>query len=220
MNSLFDPESSLWIIARQSEPDERHHFYLLLDAYAANSPGAPQIVGVHFERDQAAGTIRADMTTEALIPLAQSWLVGRGADPSRVLEPSSNWPEPNDPETKRIEDYLRTFGDHLEVHETYTQHEEPFETWVIATDTRSSADPAPAEVFVWRRPDNDAAYTVRHGQFASLDAAYAWAQDTSAPLPAPARTRAARHSTINTTGPNASSSAASLAPPAGRRPTR
>ncbi|WP_030458939.1 hypothetical protein [Kitasatospora sp. NRRL B-11411] len=199
INRLFDPESSLWIIAKQWASDtlrrpgaRLHDYFLLLDSYAVYNerPGAPQLIAAHFDRDPSTRTVRASMTSHALIPLAQNWLVGRGADPSRVLEPQG-WSDPLDAETERLEDFLRTSGERFEVHDTFSRHEPPYETWVIATDTEQP--PGPAEVFIWRLPDDqNPAYTVRRGQFASLEAAYEWTRDTSAPLPASPRTQAAR----------------------------
>ncbi|MFB7474272.1 hypothetical protein [Kitasatospora sp. NPDC056184] len=201
INRLFHPESSLWMIAKQWASDtprrpgaRLHDYFLLLDAYASydERPGAPQIVAAHFDRTPGTRTVRATMTSHALIPLAQNWLVGRGADPSRVLEPKG-WSDPLDAETERLEDFLRGSGERFEVHDTFSRHEPPYETWVIATDAQQTSGPA-AEVFFWRVPDEKSpAYTVRHGQFDSLKAAYEWTRDTSAPLPAATRAQAARH---------------------------
>ncbi|MFE2722769.1 hypothetical protein [Kitasatospora sp. NPDC059327] len=200
LNQLFDFESSLWMIAKQWASDtlrrpgaRLHDYFLLLDSYAEYNerPGAPQIVAAHFDRDPDTRTVRATMTSHALIPLAQNWLVGRGADPARVLEPQG-WSDPLDAETEQLEDALRSSGERLEIHDSYSRHQPPYETWVIATDTQQTSDPA-AEVFFWRVPDEKSpAYTVRHGQFDSLDAAYEWTRDTSAPLPAATRAQAAR----------------------------
>ncbi len=199
INHLFDFESSLWIIAKQWASDtlrrpaaRLHDYFLLLDAYAAHNerPGAPQIVAAHFERDPDTRTVRATMSSHALIPLAQNWLVGRGAEPGRVLEPDG-WSDPLDAETEQLEDFLRGSGERFEIHDTFSRHEPPYETWVIATDTQQS--PGPAEVYFWRLPDERSpAYTVRRGRFDSLDAAYEWTRDTSAPLPAASRAQAAR----------------------------
>ncbi|MEV0530782.1 hypothetical protein [Kitasatospora sp. NPDC050463] len=200
INRLFDFESSLWIIAKQWASDtlrrpgaRLHDYFLLLDADAAHHEraGAPQIVAAHFDRDPNARTVRATMASHALIPLAQNWLVGRGAEPSRVLEPDG-WSDPLDAETEQLEDFLRGSGERFEIHDTFSRHEPPYETWVVATDTEQTASPS-AEVFFWRLPDDRSpAYTVRRGQFASLDAAYEWTRDTSAPLPAATRSQAAR----------------------------
>ncbi|MGK4581687.1 hypothetical protein [Kitasatospora sp. HPMI-4] len=198
INRLFNPESSLWIIAHCAaaplrRPGPRlHDYFLLLDSYACYTerPGAPEIVAAHFDRDPNTLMIRATMTSHALVPLAQNWLVGRGAEPGRVLEPEG-WSDPLDAETERLEEFLRGSGERFEVHDTFTRHEPPYETWVIATDTEQS--PGPAQVFFWQLPDDKSpAYTVRSGQFDSLDAAYEWTRDTSAPLPAAARAQAAR----------------------------
>nr|BEK67527.1 hypothetical protein KPHV_47540 [Kitasatospora purpeofusca] len=199
INRLFDFESSLWMIAKQWASDTLHRpgarlhdYFLLLDAHAAHAeqPGAPQIVAAHFDRDPATRTVRAAMTSHALIPLAQNWLVGRGADLARVLEPEG-WSDPLDAETEQLEDALRGSGERLEIHDSFSRHEPPYETWVIATDTQQAT--GPAEVLFWRLPDDKSpAYTLRHGQFDSLDAAYEWTRDTSAPLPAATRAQAAR----------------------------
>ncbi|MFB7906877.1 hypothetical protein ACFC1T_10645 [Kitasatospora sp. NPDC056076] len=199
INRLFDFESSLWIIAKQWASDtlrrpgaRLHDYFLLLDSYAAYNerPGAPQIVAAHFDRAPDTRTVRATMTSHALIPLAQNWLVGRGADPGKVLEPEG-WSDPLDAETGQLEDFLRGSGERFEIHDTFSRHEPPYETWVIATDNEQA--PGPAQVFFWRLPDDKSpAYTVRRGQFDNLDAAYEWTRDTSTPLPAAARAQAAR----------------------------
>ncbi|MFF2955717.1 glycosyl hydrolase [Kitasatospora sp. NPDC057965] len=166
-------------------------------------PGEPDIVAVHLERDDSAGTIRAAMKTEALVPLAERWLIARGADPEQLAQTAIPI-RPADPLTRQIEEFLRSSGDRFTVRGSFTDESEPYDIWVIAQDTAPS--PAEASVRVWhnrRQVDSDT-YTVREGGFADLDAAYAWTRDTSAPLPPvtspSARAAAARHSTVPAAG--------------------
>ncbi|MGW3183252.1 glycosyl hydrolase [Kitasatospora sp. NPDC001119] len=166
-------------------------------------PGEPDIVAVHLQRDDTAGTIRAAMTTEALVPLAERWLISRGADPEQLAQTAMPI-RPADPLTRQTEEFLRSSGDRFTVRSSYTDEGEPYEIWVIAQDTAPSPVEAPVRVWHNRRQVGDDTYTLREGGFADLDAAYAWTRDTSAPLPPvtspSARAAAARQSTVPAAG--------------------
>ncbi|MFF2747820.1 hypothetical protein ACFVVA_19995 [Kitasatospora sp. NPDC058048] len=186
-------------------------------------PGEPDIVAVHLERDDTAGTIRAAMATEALVPLAERWLISRGADPEQ-LTPAANPISPAALLTLQIEEFLRSSGDRFTVHTSYTDASEPYDIWVIAQDTAPSLAEAPVRVWHSRRQVDDDTYTLREGGFADLDAAYAWTRDTSAPLPPvtspSARAAAARKNTVPDIARPHLSPTSAQPPPAGRPRSR
>ncbi|MEY9848448.1 hypothetical protein ABH940_005551 [Streptacidiphilus sp. BW17] len=191
LNRLFDPEGSLWLLREQHQANPHtaqlhEDFFLVLDhASETRGPGAPQLLGVHFERDLAHETIRATMSHHALIPLAQNWLVGRGADPESIREPEG-WLTALDATSSEAEQLLRTSGERFEIHDTFSTTAAPFEIWVITTDREPLQAERPVTVFVWRRESDDStSYTVTQAAFATLDEAYAWTKDTTAPVPAP-----------------------------------
>ncbi|MEY9958801.1 hypothetical protein [Streptacidiphilus sp. MAP5-52] len=194
LNELFDPESSLWLLREHHQTNPHtalliDDFFLVIDADVdERGHGAPEVLGVHFERDLGGGTIRATTKYQALIPLAQNWLIGRGADPEAIREPEG-WFSPLDAASGQIEDLLRSSGERFEVHDSYSRHtDEPIETWVITTDGEPPSPETPFTVFVWRRENADSAtYTVQQAAFATLDGAYEWTKDTSVRVPAPGR---------------------------------
>ncbi|MFE2111203.1 hypothetical protein ACFXAF_35800 [Kitasatospora sp. NPDC059463] len=195
LNELLNPERSLWVVRAQHaenpySPDLRESFLLVIDE--APEPGVPQVLGVHLHRDLADRTVRAGMHRSVLIPLAQNWLVGRGADPDLVREPDG-WSDPVDAETARLEDLLRSSGSRYEIRNDYNTTTAPYEKWVIADDTDALDPKTPVAVFVWRREsDDDTTYTVRGGHFATVEAAHEWTRDTSASLPEPSRPATSR----------------------------
>ncbi|MFJ9446728.1 hypothetical protein ACIRRH_33445 [Kitasatospora sp. NPDC101235] len=186
-------------------------------------PGEPDIIAVHLERDNVTGTIRAAMETEALVPLAERWLIARGADPEQLASSAATPIRPADPLTRRIEESLRSSGDRFTVRDSYTDEGEPYDIWVIAQDTAPAATD-PVRVFHYQRQVDDGTYTVREGGFPDLDAAYAWTRDTSVPLPPvtspSARATAARQTTIPTSDTPPLTPASARPPSTGRPRSR
>ncbi|MFC9331722.1 hypothetical protein [Kitasatospora sp. NPDC057015] len=189
-------------------------------------PGLSSFLAVHVERDLAAGVFEIAFAPQPLAAMAQQWLVERGADPATFtrLGPITA----ADQETERVESLLRGAGpDRYTVHDHYTYDSEPFDIWVIATDTQAAASDRPVRVFHDRRQVDHNTYTLREGHFATIDDARAWTDDPSATLPqaAPspsARAAAARRSTTATGTAPVISALPAAPPPQGnsRAPTR
>ncbi|MFF2657351.1 hypothetical protein ACFVUH_08290 [Kitasatospora sp. NPDC058032] len=194
-------------------------------------PGLASLRAVHVERDLADRVFKVASAPFPLEAMAQGWLVERGADPAAF---TSRTPiGPADEETRRIEELLRGAGPgRLAVHEDYTYSTEPYDIWVIATDTRAEDPRLPVRVFHERRQVDDDTYTLREGHFPTVAAARTWTQDPDAPLPqrsspSARAAAAARASTCTATGPVVSAASAAgpivprtepAAPPP--RPTR
>ncbi|GAB7185670.1 hypothetical protein ATKI12_5501 [Kitasatospora sp. Ki12] len=228
LSKLAVRESEYLFLAAQHRADPssrlRTSYVIAVDRSAIyDVPGTPDVVAIHLERDEAAGTVRAAMETEALVPLAERWLIARGADPKQFTQSAAPL-DPADQLTRRIEEFLRCSGDRFNVRNSYTDGSEPYDVWVVAEDTAPSSAEAPVRAFHSRRQVDDDTYTVREGGFAGLDAAYAWTRDTSVPLPPvispSARAAAARQSTIPATGAPRLAPRSAQPPPAGRPRSR
>ncbi|MER6398515.1 hypothetical protein ABT263_21045 [Kitasatospora sp. NPDC001603] len=154
-------------------------------------PGLASLRAVHVERDRTAGVFTIESASFPLVAMAQNWLVGRGAAPDRF---TSRTPiGPADRETRRVETLLRETGpERFTVHDDYTYTTEPYDIWVIATDTRTDDPQLPVRVFHERRQVDDDTYTLREGHFPTVGAARAWTQDPDAPLPQPRTSPSAR----------------------------
>ncbi|MEU9074539.1 hypothetical protein AB0D22_07630 [Kitasatospora sp. NPDC048538] len=191
-------------LSDQHAADLTSSYYVLFDtAHVWNDiPGQASVLAVHVERDLAAGAFEVDFTFQPLVAMAQRWLVERGADPARFtdLVPITA----ADRETERVEDLLRAAGpDRFTVHDQYTYDAEPYDIWVIATDTLAVESDRPVRVFHEQRQVDADTYTLREGHFATIDDAQAWTADPSSPLPQAspspsARAAAARHTTAAT----------------------
>ncbi|MFB7672676.1 hypothetical protein ACFC26_14825 [Kitasatospora purpeofusca] len=198
-------------------------FYVLGDtAHVWNDiPGRDSVLAVCVDRDLSGGTFELDCESHALGALAEAWLVERGADPSRFTDLTEI--AAADQETERIVELLRGAGpDRFAVHDQYTYDEDPYDVWVIATDTHNTGS-APVRVFHEQRQIDSSTYTLREGHFATLDDAWEWTTDPSSPLPpAPpspsARAAAARPGTSSLVGgPVAGAPPAAAPAPRSRR---
>ncbi|GAA2267044.1 hypothetical protein GCM10010430_60250 [Kitasatospora cystarginea] len=165
-------------------------------------PGQPSVMAVHVERDLAAGLFEIDFAFQPLVAMAQRWLVERGAEPTRFTDLVRITAA--DRETERVEDLLRAADpDRFTVHDQYTYDAEPYDIWVIATDTLTVESDRPVRVFHEQRQVDADTYTLREGHFATIDDARAWTADPTSPLPQAspspsARAAAARHTAAAT----------------------
>jgi hypothetical protein len=186
LRELYDPSGELWLFRSHHttspyDPDLRSDFLLALDGGAA--PGVPRVLAIHLDRDFAIRTVRAALKRTSSLHLAQEWLVERGADAEQIQAPEG-WNDPADPQTAAVQDLLTACGEHYAVHDSFRSTSVPYDIWVIAADQETPNRLLPIVVFHWSREGDDPhTYTVRVGQFATIEDAYEWTRDTSRPMP-------------------------------------
>ncbi|GJF32624.1 hypothetical protein KNE206_53240 [Kitasatospora sp. NE20-6] len=200
--SVIGPE--LTLLSQQTTTNP--HTALLKDGYYVafdtahmwnDMSGRSSLIAVHTEQDFGAGTFRVEFMSHALIGLAEQWLVDRGADPDAFTRDSVITAA--DEETTRLEEMLRGSGGRFTAHDDYTHAAEPYDVWVIATDTLAQGSEMPVRVFHEQRQVDTDTYTLREGHFPSIEEALEWTKDPNAPLPSSGRRPNARAAAARTT---------------------
>jgi hypothetical protein len=223
-------ESMMWpgdltlVAEHHTTPNGSHSFFVVHDRTMTwGEPGSPQLVAVKIARDLDARTFTIESENHAALGFAQNWLIERGCPPDPIARLSSEFVQPADDRTIRVEQQIRTSGDQYKVLDTLTSDGHPYETWTMVRD--SAASHAPIRVFLEEADLVADVYTMREGAFPDEDAALEWLDDRDTPLPEPPeyrgdpaalRTRAAlTRSAGSTTSP---STGPSLEAPAGVPP--
>ncbi|MET9294357.1 hypothetical protein [Streptomyces sp. NPDC003077] len=182
-------QDMLTVLAEHHTSDDRHSFYVLHNQSVTwDTPGKPQMVALHLQRDVAARTFRFDHAELPLPAMAQSWLIARGCPEDKTLLSRDTGTAPADDATRTLEERLRGDGDHFALLTSYTRDSPPEQTTVLlrACDER---EPLPFRVLL-EEIDTDAwTHTLREGGFTTFEAATRWWEahwyGEDVPLPAP-----------------------------------
>ncbi|MFF4735818.1 hypothetical protein ACFY2W_07995 [Streptomyces sp. NPDC001262] len=168
--------------------DDGRHSYLVLHDTAAtwDIPGSPQLLAMTLTRDLDNRTFRFDAERHPLIPLAQRWLIARGATPDAVrVPPERTGARPADALTTVLEEQLMTSGTRYDVVEHYTDDSTEYETSVLVHDTDPSSADTPYRLFLETWSPDSPTYTLREGAFRNAEAAWERMENREGPLPAP-----------------------------------
>lgn len=175
-------------------------------------PGEPQLAAIKVARDLSLNTFTFELKYHATVAFAQNWLIERGCPPEQIAQTSTDFMQPADDLTVRIEQQIRESGTRYKVLDTQTSDSDPCETWTLTRD--SSATQAPIRVFLEEGDFAAHTYTMREGAFPDEATAQDWLHERSGPLPQPPehRTEAAF---LRTRAALTRSSGASAIPKAG-----
>ncbi|MFD7730454.1 hypothetical protein ACFV6F_08725 [Kitasatospora phosalacinea] len=199
------------------------HFYLAYD-HGRQDGALPPFVSVHLHVEADRTSLRADMQDHPMAPLAENWLVGKGADRDRIRQLAGQVFFPlGDRESTEAETLLRESGPRFEVLDSRsTQAGDHFETHTVATD-RTPPDPGrPVAAFVEFRTGDAPSY-LRAASFPTREAAAEWIREAGKPQPptVSARAEAARLDSRPDAAPQPDAAAASASSEADRpRPHR
>ncbi|MGA5704541.1 hypothetical protein [Peterkaempfera bronchialis] len=176
---------------RQQHSADRS-FYLFLDehSWSGDLPGPPQVLAVHVQRQPGRGLALVEHSFEAMVPLAQRWLLARGADRTALDVSSGIYARPASEATLLAEERLRTLG-RYEVLDHFTYDWEPSPAWVLALDRHEHDPDLPYRVFHrdfgpyqrnavgFLQPSPDAAsYSVTEHAFRTLNDVEVWTRAT------------------------------------------
>ncbi|QMU67311.1 glycosyl hydrolase [Streptacidiphilus sp. P02-A3a] len=183
-------ESMMWpgdltlVAEHHTTPNGSHSFFVVHDrSMTWGVPGSPQLVAVKIARDLDARTFTVESENHAALGFAQNWLIERGCPPGPITRLSSDFVQPADDQTIRVEQQIRNSGDRYKVLDTLTSDGYPYETWTMVRDSLASQDPI--RVFLEEADLAADSYTVREGAFPDEDAALQWLDDRDTPLPEP-----------------------------------
>ncbi|MFJ5879860.1 glycosyl hydrolase [Kitasatospora cineracea] len=143
-------------------------------------PDTPNLVSFDVVRDSGRGTFSLHRSGHATFAFAQRWLIDRGC-PADALAPIADAPRPADELTVRVEDRIRHSGERLTVVGYQVIDGGDVEGWSMAVDRQD--EELPVRLFFESLQPDQYTYTLREGAFAHWDAADAWLENRSVPLP-------------------------------------
>ncbi|WP_329309220.1 hypothetical protein [Streptomyces microflavus] len=177
-------ETDMNTLAQHHTPDGRQSFFILHDTSAMYGlPGEPQLVALHLTRDVEARTFTFASERLPLYVLAQSWLVQRHCPASAVSRPDDIGTDPADQMTVALE---RRFGDHsnqFSIVMSYSGEGYPTQETVVLLEAADSAQPHPYRLLLESTDLRTYKHRMREGAFETADAALAWLDDRSTPMP-------------------------------------
>ncbi|MFG3348686.1 hypothetical protein ACGF1Z_26960 [Streptomyces sp. NPDC048018] len=182
--ALHDTE--LNVLAQHHTPDGRQSFFILHDASAVyGPPGDVQLVALHITRDAQARTFTFDSARLPLCALAQSWLIQRHCPAPALSRPDDVGTDPADETTVALEQRFRDHGNHFSIVMSYSGEGYPTQETVVLLEAAGRALPQPYRLLLETTDLRTCTHQLREGAFATADAALAWLEDRSTPMPKP-----------------------------------
>ncbi|WP_405734926.1 hypothetical protein OG607_41440 [Streptomyces sp. NBC_01537] len=207
----------LTVLAKHHTDGDQHSYYVLHNgAVTWGTPGDPQLVALHLQRDPAARTFRFQHATLPLPAMAQSWLIARGCPTDAIRLPPGMGTSPADGATRALEERLMSDGDHFALITSYTDDTSALPETTVFLRALDERAPLPFRVLLEEVDVEAGTHTLREGGFTTFEAATHWWENHWAgeALPLPIAPPQTRHSSL----PAPPARPAPATPP--RRPTR
>ncbi|MGP4112713.1 hypothetical protein ACTWP5_17620 [Streptomyces sp. 4N509B] len=195
LDELQLSDDSFTPLAWHHERDGSASFWIFHDGAAIwDVPGTGQLVALCVARDPGSRRCYVERSRASLMPLAQRWLISRGAPPQALaVRHPEQLRRPADSHTVWLERQLRDSHHRYRIEHEYT-HEpasaaEGYVVEVVLRDRDIHHAHQPYRLIVEQTRPDGASYTLRQGAFPDHDAAMTWLArwhtDRTLPLPKP-----------------------------------
>ncbi|MFE6855607.1 hypothetical protein ACFVDH_33045 [Streptomyces sp. NPDC057674] len=179
-------ETDLTTLAQHHTPDGRQSFFVFHETSAMYGlPGEPQLLALHLTRDTEARTFTFASARLPLYGLAQSWLIQRHCPASAISRSDDIGTSPADTKTTGLEQRLRDHGNQFSIVMSYTGEGYPTQETVVLLEAADRTGPQPYRLLLETTDLRAYTHQLREGAFGTADAALAWLDDRSTPLPRP-----------------------------------
>ncbi|MFB7328646.1 hypothetical protein [Streptomyces sp. NPDC056190] len=180
-------QTELTLLAEHHAPDGASYHVLHNGAVTWGTPGEPQLVALHLQRDLEAKTFRFAHATLPLPAMAQSWLIHRGCPPKEISLAPGMGTAPADVTTRALEHRLMSDGDHFALLHSYTDDNPDNAVTVVVLRSLDVGSPSPFRVLHEAVDTGAWTHTLREGGFATYAEALQWCEDAlsgeAPPLP-------------------------------------
>ncbi|MFD5765376.1 hypothetical protein ACFWIN_06090 [Streptomyces sp. NPDC127049] len=177
-------EADLNALAQHHTTDGRQSFFILHDTSAVfGLPIDMPLVALHITRDPEARTFTFESEGLPLYALAQSWLLQRHCPASAVGRAEGSGTAPADETTIALEQRLRDHGNQFSIAMSYSGDGYPTQETAVLLKVTDRGQPQPYRLLLETTDLRTFTHQLREGAFDTADAALAWLEDRSTPMP-------------------------------------
>ncbi|MFD8590785.1 hypothetical protein ACFV1B_14765 [Streptomyces sp. NPDC059637] len=180
-------QTELVPLAEHHAPDAASYYVLHNAAATWGTPGEPQIVALHLQRDLRAKTFRFAHASLPLAAMAQSWLIHRGCPLEEIGLVPGMGTAPADEATRELEQRLMGDGHHFTLLRSYTDDSPDDAVTIVILRSLDERGPSPFRVLHEYVDADSWTHTLREGGFATYAGAVQWCDDAlsgqAPPLP-------------------------------------
>ncbi|MFJ2783893.1 MULTISPECIES: hypothetical protein [unclassified Streptomyces] len=177
-------ETEMSVLAQHHTSDGRQSFFILNDTSVIYGvPGEELLVALHITRDAASQTFTFDSEQLPLYALAQSWLLQHHCPASAVSLPRDTGTAPADEMTVALEERFRDHGNQYSILSSYSGEGYPTQETVVLLEASDRTVPQPFRILLESTDLRTFTHQLREGVFDTEEAALAWMDDRSTPLP-------------------------------------